>query len=132
MAPRLIAVRGYINLILHEDTTQRDLDTMRSEASCSQMESSFAAFGVRPFGRLPRAHDQSKGPSRGDVTADWSDCREVFLCSPTGGSRDLRQDMMGFLRRCLSQQAEVRIALYHGVYGVLLAGGFPSQPLTTP
>jgi hypothetical protein len=30
--------------------------------------------------------------------------------------------MMGFLRRGLIQQAEVRTALYHGVYGVLLAG----------
>jgi hypothetical protein len=48
VAPRLIAVRGYINLILHEDTTQSDTDTLRSEACGSQHESSFAAFGVCP------------------------------------------------------------------------------------
>jgi hypothetical protein len=63
VAPRLIAVRGYLNLILHEDTTQSDIDTMRTEASCSQMESSFAAFGVRPFVRFPSAPVQSKAPS---------------------------------------------------------------------
>jgi len=59
VAPRLIAVRGYLNLILHEDTTQSDLDTMRTEASCSQMESSFAAFGVCPF--VSRAHASTQG-----------------------------------------------------------------------
>jgi hypothetical protein len=48
--------------------------------------------------------------------------RRVGTRAHAGGSRDLRQDMMGFLRRGLIQQAEVRTALYHGVYGVLLAG----------